>query len=251
MRDPLVVLEVAERDYATVLDMQRALVEEVAAGRAPPTLLVCEHDPVVTIGTGNQRLGEERRPAVSPSIEALAGRPLVPVERGGGVTAHGPGQVVGYPIVRLEDHDVRGLVRALERGLVAALAGLGLAARAIEGRTGVWVGRRGDAPGRAASPDRAVAAALDGGPPLPSGPRKIASIGIAVRRWTSFHGFALNVCTPRAAFHGLEPCGFDAAVMTSLDLELGRPVALAEARPAVVRAVVAALEGREAREGRA
>jgi len=218
-REPVLVLEVAERDYERVLEMQRLLLEEVADGGAPPVLLVCEHDPVVTIGGGNQRLGEARVEAVPPSPEALRGRPLVSVERGGGVTVHGPGQVVGYPVIRLEDHDVRAHLRALEDGLVRALATFGVAARALEGKTGVWVG-----------PEEA--------------PRKIASIGVAVRRWTTFHGFALNTSIDPAAFAGLDPCGFDAAVMTSLEKELGRPAPLAEVKRAVVRAVVAALEGR-------
>jgi lipoyl(octanoyl) transferase len=193
------VVEPVDRDYGRVLALQRHMVEQVAAGLEPPTLLLCEHDPVVTVG---------RRPVGRPPAGAVA------VERGGGVTWHGPGQLVGYPIVRLDDHDVRGFLRRLEQRLLDALAELGIAGARREGATGVWVS---------------------------GGSRKIASIGIAVRRWVTFHGFALNVCPDLAAFAGLDPCGFDASVMTSLARELGRPVTVAEARGPVAAAVVAAI----------
>ncbi len=196
------VIELRERDYARGLAIQHELVERVAAGEEPGTLLLVEHDPVVTIG---RRAARERR-------EPTDGRRIVEVERGGGVTYHGPGQLVGYPIVRLEDHDLRGFLRRLEQGLIDALETFGLATGRRNGATGVWIGAR-----------------------------KIASIGIAVRKWVTFHGFALNVSTDLAAFAGLEPCGFDASVMTSLERELGRPVALAEAKGPVARGVAAAL----------
>ncbi len=201
----MIELAGADREYARGLKIQRDLVERVASGEVPATLVLVEHEPaVVTVG----RREAEERAGASPPARAIA------IERGGGVTWHGPGQLVGYPIVRLEDHDLRGYLRRLERGLVAALARFGLAATGAprEGATGVWIG-----------------------------PRKIASIGIAVRRWTTFHGFALNVSTDLAAFAGLDPCGFDASKMTSLSRELGRPVGLAEARAAVVPAIEAAL----------
>lgn len=193
------IVHVADRDYARVLALQHALVERVAAGLEPATLLLVEHDPVVTAG---------RR----PGVVAPAG--AVEVERGGGVTYHGPGQLVGYPIVRVEDHDLRAYLRRLEQGLIDALAGFGLAGDgARPDATGVWVGAR-----------------------------KIASIGVAVRRWTAFHGFALNVATDLGAFAGLNPCGFDAGVMTSLSRELGRDVTVDAVRAPVAEAVVAALE---------
>lgn len=200
--DRLRVVEVAQRDYLGVLALQHALLERVAAGEGPALLLV-EHDPVVTVGRGRVTAGA---PAPPGAVE---------IERGGGVTWHGPGQLVGYPIVRLADRDVRGFLRRIERGLCEALAAFGLDAGTREGATGVWV----------------------------DGRRKIASIGIAVRRWTTFHGFALNVSNdPDASFDGLYPCGFPASVMTSLSRELGRTVAVAEARGPVARAIVAALE---------
>jgi lipoate-protein ligase B len=189
------IIDLADRDYARVLELQRSLVERVAAGEEPPTLLLVEHEAVVTTG---------RRGARPPGA--------IEVERGGGVTWHGPGQLVGYAIVPVADHDLRAFLRRLEQGLIDALAGFGLAGARREGLTGVWV---------------------DG--------RKIASIGIAVRRWVAFHGFGLNVATDLAAFAGLDPCGLDAAVMTSLSHELGRDVAVDEARRPVADAVAGAL----------
>jgi lipoate-protein ligase B len=184
--------------YAQVHALQLALVEEVAAG-AESALVLVEHEPVVTVGRGARAAGVHT---------AL---PVVEVERGGGVTAHGPGQLVGYPIVPLADHDLHGHLRRIEAVLVRGLAAFGVAAAARAGATGVWT----EAPG---------------------GPRKLASIGIAARRWVSYHGFALNVTTDLAIFAGLDPCGFDAAVMTSLEAVLGRAPAMADVRAAVVAA---------------
>ena len=252
------VVEVAERDYARVLTLQRSLVERVAEGSEPPTLLLVEHDAVVTIGRGNQRLGDVAPPLFVPGPDALRGRPLVPVERGGGVTVHGPGQLVVYPIVRLVDHDVRALLRALEGGLVTGLARMGIAAETREGATGIWVAgppvgqtSDGDASAwRGASSDSSAGSpdALFGA----AAARKIASLGVAVRRFTTLHGLALNVSIDVASFAGTDPCGYDAGVMTSCELELCRPVSMAEARAAVVPAVVEALERRLAEaQGRA
>lgn len=187
--------------YAQVHALQLDLVEEIARG-AEPALILVEHEPIVTVGRGT------RREAVHTRL------PVVEVERGGGVTAHGPGQVVGYPIVALPDHDLRGHLRRIERALTAALARFGIAATTHEGATGVWT----------------------------AGGRKLGSIGIAARRWVAFHGFALNVTTDLTIFEGLDPCGFDAGVMTSMAAELGGGApAILEVRRVVAAEVVAAM----------
>lgn len=176
--------------YLDVLALQHALVEEVARG-AEPALVLVEHEAVITAGRG-------ARIAPARAIE---------VERGGGVTVHGPGQLVGYPIVPIFDHDLRAHLRRIERALVRALSEIGIEAARREGATGVWVGER-----------------------------KIASIGIAARRWVSFHGFALNVTADRSLFQGLRPCGFEPEIMTSVAAELGVSPDPAHVRRCVVEA---------------
>jgi lipoyl(octanoyl) transferase len=128
------------------------------------------------------------------------------------VTYHGPGQLVGYPILKLdgEERDLHAYLRHLEEGLISACAELGLTTGRNPGWTGVWIGEG-------------------------AGARKLASIGIAVRRWVTMHGFALNVATELSRFATINPCGLDAAVMTSLARELGRPITLAEVKPLVAR----------------
>jgi lipoyl(octanoyl) transferase len=147
-------------------------------------LLYFEHPDVVTLGRDRNA-----RDQVLPSCP----HPVVSVERGGGATYHGPGQIVGYPIVeiRREPRAVGRFLRALEETLARALAELGIEAGAVPGKTGVWV----------------------------KGERKIASIGIAVRSWVTWHGFALNVTTPPETFSVIRPCGFSAEVMTSIEKE--------------------------------
>src|SRR5207249_2062595 len=136
--------------------------------------------------------------------------PVVEVERGGDVTYHGPGQLVGYPIVALAgaERDLHRFLRALEAGLIDACAALGLDAGRKAGWTGVWLGEK-----------------------------KVASIGIAVRRWVTYHGFALNVATDLARFRAIHPCGLDAGVMTSLAAALGRPVTVDETKPLVADSI--------------
>lgn len=196
------VLEPAGLRYDEVHALQLALVEEVARG-AEPALVLVEHEPIVTVGRG------ARVETVRTTL------PVIEVERGGGVTAHAPGQLVGYPIVPLPGHDLRGHLRRIERALVAALARFEIAGEAREGATGVWT-------------------------PTPAGPRKLASIGIAARRWVTYHGFALNVTTDLAVFRGLDPCGFDAGVMTSMAAILGRAPDAAAVRTAVREALLEA-----------
>ena len=187
---PLVVLDLGRRRYGETLLLQRSLVERRLADRSgDDVLLLVEHEPVVTLGRGS-------RPASLPvSTAALErqGLEVFEVERGGDVTWHGPGQLVGYPILDLTRHrpDLHWYLRALEQVLIDALSRFGLAAGRRPGLTGVW-----------------------------TGDRKIASIGIHVRQWVTFHGFALNVATDPRAFDSIVPCGIHGVTMTSLAAEL-------------------------------
>lgn len=182
------------RAYAPTYALQHALVEQVAGGRAPETLILVEHDPVLTCGRGTDRANLGR---------GLPRLPMVEVERGGDVTWHGPGQLVGYPILRLEgaERDLHLHLRRLEELLIRTCEDLGCSAGRNPGYTGVWTPRGNPA-------------------------RKTASIGIAVRRWVTYHGFALNVNVPPESFETINPCGLDAGVMTSLHLERGAPIGL-------------------------
>jgi lipoyl(octanoyl) transferase len=160
--------------------LQEAVASRVTAG-GPERLLLLEHDPVYTIG----RRGTLDHLTASPAELRAAGASVYRVDRGGDITYHGPGQLVGYPILALGDApDVVAYVRALESGLMAALAGFGIASRTIDGKTGVWV----------QLPDRRDA--------------KIAAIGVRVSRGVTRHGFALNVGTDLASFARMIPCGF-------------------------------------------
>lgn len=201
-RAPLELRDLGRIEYRAAWELQLRCVEERAAGRSRDLLLLCEHPPVITCGRGT-------RPAHLPVAPTV---PVHEVERGGDVTWHGPGQLVGYPIVFLppQRRDLHAHLRWIEGGLIAALADFGVAAGRRPGLTGVWVREK-----------------------------KIASIGIAVRRWVTWHGFALNVEPDLAAFRAIRPCGLDAAVMTSLAEVLGRSPGLAAARAAVARAFAA------------
>jgi lipoyl(octanoyl) transferase len=203
------LIDLGVSDYEPALALQRQLVAERQAGEGEDALLLVEHPEVITLG----RRASARANVLSDEL------PVVEVERGGDATYHGPGQLVGYPIVALagEERDLHRFLRAIEHGLIDACAALGLAAGRKAGWTGVWIGER-----------------------------KLASIGIAVRRWVTLHGFALNACTDLARFGALRPCGLDAQVMTSLTVELGREVSVAELKPLVARTVGAAL-GRDFR----
>ena len=195
-------------DYATAWDLQRRIHEQVASGDAPDTLLLLEHEPVYTAG---------RR--TDPLDRPMDGTPVVDVDRGGKITWHGPGQLVGYPIVRLPmPLDVVAHVRRLESALIDACAEVGLKTIRIDGRSGVWV------PGEDRGPDR-----------------KVAAIGVRVARGVTLHGFALNCDCDLAAFDRIVPCGIRDAGVTSLSRELGRDVTVAEMLPIVEARMVEAL----------
>jgi lipoate-protein ligase B len=187
------------REYRDSLDAMRSLVRARRERRVGDTLILVEHPPVVTVGVEGDDGGA-----------AASGLPVVSVERGGHATYHGPGQLVGYPIVDLDarGRDVRRFVHEVEEIVVRSVGSFGVQGRHVSGRRGVWV----------------------------EGSRKIASIGIAVDHWVTFHGFALNVDLDLCAFDRFHPCGFDGSVMTSLAREVGRPVAVSEVRPYVISA---------------
>lgn len=193
------VVDWGVREYRASLDAMRALVRARQASSVDDTLVLVEHPSVVTVGVEGDDGGAE-----------ASGFPVVRVERGGRATYHGPGQLVGYPIVDLQarGRDVRRFVHDVEELVVRAAAPFGVRAGRADGRRGVWV----------------------------DGARKLASVGIAVDHWVTFHGFALNVAPDLSAFERIRPCGFDGSVMTSLARETGRSVALEEVKPEVVRA---------------
>ncbi|MGE2833527.1 lipoyl(octanoyl) transferase LipB [Mycobacterium sp. SMC-4] len=196
-------------DYLAAWDVQRDVAAARAAG-GPDTLLLLEHPPVYT--AGRRTLPEER---------PVDGTPVVETDRGGKITWHGPGQLVGYPIIGLaEPLDVVDFVRRLEEALITVCTELGVPTGRVEGRSGVWVANTS------------------------ARPRKIAAIGIRVARAITLHGFALNCDCDLAAFGSIVPCGISDAGVTSLSAELGRRVTVAEVTDRVGEAVLDALDGR-------
>ncbi len=211
----LVVQDLGQRAYGEVLELQRTLCRQRIAGEIEEdVLLLVEHDPVVTLGRGTRAAS---LPLPRSELERR-GVEVFEVERGGDVTFHGPGQLVGYPVMNLRQHreDLHWYLRRLEAGLIAALARLGVEAGTNPGLTGVWTGNR-----------------------------KIASIGIHVKQWVTFHGFALNVSTDLSYFDLIVPCGIKDVIMTSVARELRRDDSVAlwdEARRAVTAEIAEAFE---------
>ncbi len=207
--DAIDVRQLGTLDYLAAWQLQRDLADARVAG-GPDTLLLLEHPPVYTAG---RRTEPHEKPA--------DGTPVVDTDRGGKITWHGPGQLVGYPIIGLaEPLDVINYVRRLEESLMAVCAELGLDTVRVDGRSGVWV------PAGAGRPER-----------------KVAAIGVRVARATTLHGFALNCDCDLGAFGGIVPCGISDAGVTSLSAELGRAVGVDEVRSAVADAVCGALDG--------
>ncbi|WP_431236446.1 lipoyl(octanoyl) transferase LipB [Mycolicibacterium aichiense] len=192
-------------DYQDAWQLQRELADARVAG-GPDTMLLLEHPAVYTAG---KRTEAHERP--------MDGTPVVDTDRGGKITWHGPGQLVGYPVIGLaEPLDVVNYVRRLEESLISVCAGLGLETGRVDGRSGVWV----------------------------EGNRKIAAIGIRVARGTTLHGFALNCACDLGAYSTIVPCGITDAGVTSLSAELGRHVGVDDVRTRVADAVCDALDGR-------
>lgn len=215
MTGRLVLHDLGRRGYVEILELQRSLCRQRIAGEiSDDVLLLVEHEPVITLGRGT-RAGSLPLP---PAELERRGVGVFEVERGGDVTFHGPGQLVGYPIIDLRQHreDLHWYLRRLEAGLITGLGTLGIEAGPNPGLTGVWT--RG---------------------------RKLASIGIHVKQWVTFHGFALNVNTDLSSFDLIVPCGIRDVVMTSVSRELGREDAgtlWEETRGAVIAGMAEALQ---------
>ncbi|MFE5478079.1 MULTISPECIES: lipoyl(octanoyl) transferase LipB [unclassified Nocardia] len=207
---PIVVEDLGLIDYHAAWELQRQTADQRAAGEGSDRLFVLEHPSVYTAG---RRTETEDLP--------IDGSPVVQVDRGGKITWHGPGQLVGYPIIRLaEPVDVVHYVRRLEEALIQVVSGLGITCGRIDGRSGVWL------------PATELLAE-----------RKIAAIGVRVQRGVALHGISLNCNSALDGFQAIVPCGIKDAGVTTLTRELGREVTVAELKPLVSAAIVAALDG--------
>jgi len=214
------VIQLGRLGYADAWDLQQRLVAARKAGTAPNLLLLCEHPHVLTLGR-NGRIEHLRVPGAAL---AEMGVEFHHANRGGDLTYHGPGQIVGYPILRLNEirRDVVWYVRRLEEVMIRTTAAFGVAAFRVPGRTGVW--------------DRPAGSAADAPMPAP-GPEpeneKLGAIGVHISRWVTSHGFAYNVCTDLSYFDLIVPCGIAGCRATSLEKLLRRPVATAEVLPLI------------------
>lgn len=185
--------------YALAWKQQDETVARRNAGEIGDTLIFTEHDPVFTLGV---RSGSAEHMIWDAAELQRRGIELVQTNRGGDITYHGPGQIVGYPIVNLGlRKDLHAYLRLMEQVLINTVGTFGLAADRRAGKTGIWLGTR-----------------------------KIAAIGVAVKKWTTYHGFALNVNTDLTPFSGIVPCGITDGTVTSMQLELGRELDLAEVK---------------------
>jgi lipoyl(octanoyl) transferase len=203
--------------YLQAWDLQRLLHGRRASGQIPDTCLLLEHEPVYTAG---KRTSPADRPAGDP------GAPVIEVDRGGNITWHGPGQLVGYPIMLLDEPiDVIAYVRALEEALICTCAEFGVRTGRVQDRRGIWIRDGGDGPDR-----------------------KVGQIGVRVSRGVTMHGFALNCDCDLSWFDRIVPCGIRDAAVTSLSAEAGRPVTALAAMQAVQGHLAAALGARSWRQ---
>jgi len=207
------VVDLGVLPYREAWARQLAEVEARKQGAGDDTLFFVEHPHVITVG--------RRREALA-NLVAPGDVEVVEIERGGDVTYHGPGQLVAYPILRLEEgeRDLHRFLRNLEEAVIRTCDRWGVDAGREPGATGVWLDGRG------------------------GGRKKICSLGIACRRWVTFHGLALNVTTDLSYFHRINPCGFESSVMTSIEAELGAPIDMGDVK-AGLAADLAVCLGRE------
>jgi len=191
------LLDLGRREFGEVWALQKELVGKRQRDEIPDTLVLVEHPHVITLGRGTHK----------ENVLAPGDMPLFEIERGGDVTYHGPGQLVGYPIflLRQPERDLHLYLRNLEEALIRTVGRFGISGERKEGWTGVWTG---------------------------GGARKLASIGVAVKRWVTLHGFALNVSTDLARFAAINPCGLEATTMGSMESVLGRAISLEEVKRA-------------------
>jgi lipoyl(octanoyl) transferase len=184
------LLDFGRMEYGQALELQRELASKRAKGDIPDSLILVEHDHVITLGR-----------KTTPANFRPQNIPVFQVERGGDATYHGPGQLVGYPIVFLTDHDVRRHVRNIEEAIIRTVRGYGIEGERLDGHPGVWV---------------------EG--------KKLASIGVAVTDWVTYHGVALNVNTDLSNFELIRPCGLDPTTMTSMQKITGRELPFTEVK---------------------
>ncbi len=196
------LLDLGRAEYGSVLDLQHRLVRKRVAGQIPNALVLVEHPHVITLG----RRGEDANIVDHKDV------PVVRVERGGDVTYHGPGQLVGYPIMSLAErgNDLRKYVLDLEQMLIATCARYGVYARHVDKKPGVWLTDKWRRE------------------------RKIASIGVAVSHWVTYHGFALNINTDLAYFQLINPCGYSSLTMTSMADQVGQRIVFEEVKEALL-----------------
>ena len=214
----LLVVDLGLVEYGAAWDLQRRVVAARKAGAVPDVLLLCEHPHVITLG----RNGKRANLLASDHVLGQMGVSFFETNRGGDITYHGPGQLVGYPILNLSEirRDVGWYVRSLEEAMIRASAEFGVAGRRVAGRTGVWV------EGGAEVKDvKEVEEAKD--------EEKLAAIGVHLSRWVTSHGFAYNVSTDLRYFDLIVPCGIAGKRATSLEKLLGRRVEIREAAPRI------------------
>jgi lipoyl(octanoyl) transferase len=204
------VVQLGLVEYGAAWELQRRVVAASKAGAVPDALLLCEHPHVITLGR-NGKIGNLR---ASDHVLRQMGVSFFDTDRGGDITYHGPGQLVGYPILNLAEirRDVAWYMRGLEEAMIRATAEFGIPSRRVAGRTGVWV----DAP-------------MESG-----GEEKLAAIGVHLSRWVTSHGFAYNVSTALRYFDLIVPCGIADKRATSLEKLLGRGVKMEEVSPRIV-----------------
>ncbi len=212
---PLHVRRLGVVAYSEALELQKSLVEQRKADEIPDQLIFLEHPPVITLGVRSRN--ERSHVLETPAGLAAQGVELFETGRGGDVTYHGPGQLVGYPILDLKPDrcDVHRYVRDLEETLIRAVATFGVTAGRSPGLSGAWVGED-----------------------------KLAAIGVRIARWVTSHGFALNVTTNLQHFSLIVPCGISGKGVTSLEKLMGRPVAMADVQAAVAQAFAAVFDRR-------
>ena len=205
----IAVRRLGRLEYGAALELQKQLVDQRRSGAIGDTLLLAEHPPVITVGARN-RIGKANIVAPADALER-AGIEIFEAGRGGDVTYHGPGQLVGYPILDLRPDrcDVHRYVRDLEEVLIAAVERFGITGQRVHGLTGVWVGSSGRE-------------------------EKLAAIGVRISRWVTSHGFALNVNTNLDHFGTIVPCGLPDRGVTSLERLLGHAVPLVDVENAVL-----------------
>jgi lipoyl(octanoyl) transferase len=213
------IVDLGRIEYGAAWELQRRIVGARKAGAIPDVILLCEHPHVITLGR-NGKLANLR---ASDHVLRQMGVSFFETDRGGDITYHGPGQLVGYPIVNLADirRDVGWYVRGLEEAMIRATADLGVTSRRVAGRTGVWADVPSGASGAPAQNNSGEE-------------QKLASIGVHLSRWVTSHGFAYNVSTDLRYFELIVACGISGKRATSLEQLLGRRVEIKEVAPRIV-----------------